>query len=162
MRAPSPDDLRDAVDEVAIRALIAEYADVVNRRAWPELDAMFLADALVAIDLRDRPVINVVGGPALGEFIGGAIERFAFFEFVALNVRVALRVDSHVDRAATRTYMCELRQDHDGTPSRAFGLYQDQVTRTAEGWRFARRRYQSIARGHGSLDVMAPAEIEMI
>lgn len=162
MTAPSSDEQRDAVDEVAIRALIAEYADVVNRRAWPELDALFVADAPVAIDLRDRPVINVVGAPALGEFIGNAIERFEFFEFVALNVRVVLRVDNQVDRAGTRTYMCELRQDHDGTPSRAFGVYQDQLMRTTGGWRFARRWYQSMARGQGSLDVMAPAEIEKI
>ncbi len=162
MPAPSADEQRDAVDEVSVRALIAEYADVVNRRAWPELAGLFVADALVAVDLRDRPLINLVGAHALGEFIGGAIDRFEFFEFVTLNVRVGLRLGGEVDRCATRTYMCELRQDHDGAPSRAFGLYQDQLTRTTDGWRFARRWYQSMARGHGSLDVMASPGIEPI
>ena len=157
MAAPTADELRDAVDEVAIRALISAYGDVVNRQAWSELADFVVAAAPITIDLRDRPAIKVVGPIALGEFIGGAIERFAFFEFVALNVHVELRSKGSVNHAAVRTYMCELRQDHDGMASRAFGLYQDQVVRIPElGWRFAARSYQSIGRGEYGLDLMPP------
>ena len=152
-----PAELRAAVDEVAIRGLIAAYADVVNRRAWPELVDLFEPDAPLLLDLRDRAPVQHVGPEAVGTFIAGAIERFPFFEFVALNVRV-LRADDP-DRARVRTYMCELRQDHAGTPSRAFGLYQDDVVRTPRGWCFARRRYQSIARGEQGLDLMPAPEI---
>ena len=156
---PSADELRAAVDEVAVRALIAAYADVVNRREWPELESLFVVDAPIEVDLRDRAPIEIVGPIALGEFIGGAIERFAFFEFVALNVRVQLQSAGDADRATVRTYMCELRQDHDGEFSRAFGIYQDEVTRASSGWRFSRRRYQSIARGDTMLDVLPPPAI---
>ena len=156
MASPSADELRDTVDEVAIRALISAYADVVNRRAWSELDGLVAVAAPITIDLRDRPPIVVVGPAALGEFIGGAIERFAFFEFVALNVRVELRIGGGIDHAAVRTYMCELRQDHDANPSRAFGLYQDVMVRSPTGWQFAQRHYQSIARGEGSLEILDP------
>ena len=156
MAGPSGDELRDAVDDVAIRALIAAYADIVNRREWSELDGLFVPAAPITVDLRDRPPMEIIGPAALGAFIGAAIERFAFFEFVALNVLVQLRVDTDSDRAAIRTYMCELRQDHTGGFSRAFGLYQDEVVRTSGGWRFARRSYQSIARGEATLDVLAP------
>ncbi|MEO6468902.1 MAG: nuclear transport factor 2 family protein [Acidimicrobiia bacterium] len=159
MAAPTEEELRDAVDEVALRALIANYADVVNRREWTELESLFVADAPITIDLRDRAPLEIEGPAAVGEFIGGAIERFAFFEFVALNVRVQVRVGD-VDRAHVRTYMCELRQDHDGAFTRAFGIYQDDVTRTPLGWRFARRSYQSIARGDTTLDVLVPPEIQ--
>jgi hypothetical protein len=152
-----PAQLRAAVDEVAIRGLIAAYADVVNRRTWSELSDLFLPDAPLVLDLRDRPAATFDGPEAVGAFIAGAIERFPFFEFVALNVRV-LR-DDDADRARVRTYMCELRQDHAGTPSRAFGLYQDEVVRTPGGWRFAHRRYQSIARGERGLDLMPAPEI---
>lgn len=162
MSGPAADEQRDTIDEVAIRALIAAYADVVNCRDWSEFDDLFLADAPIAIDLRDRPAITVAGPSALGSFIGAAIERYAFFQFVALNVRVSLRHRGDGDRAAVRTYMCELRQEHDGTPSRAFGLYQDHVVRDAGRWRFARRWYQSMGRGDASLDVMASPEIEPI
>ena len=156
---PSADELRAAVDEVAVRALIAAYADVVNRREWSELESLFVVDAPITIDLRDRGPIEIAGPIALGEFIGGAIERFAFFEFVALNVRVGLQPSGDADRATVRTYMCELRQDHDGEFSRAFGIYQDDVVRTQSGWRFARRSYQSIARGDTTLDVLRPPAI---
>jgi hypothetical protein len=160
MASPSADELRDTVDEVAIRALIAAYADVVNRRAWSELDDLVAVAAPIVIDLRDRPPISIVGPAALGEFIGGAIERFAFFEFVALNVRVELRLRGSVNHARVRTYMCELRQDLDGTPSRAFGLYQDVLVRMPTGWQFERRHYQSIARGEGSLEILDPPAID--
>ncbi len=158
--APTEAELRDAVDEVALRALIANYADVVNRREWSELDSLFVADAPITIDLRGGAPLAVEGPTALGEFIGGAIERFAFFEFVALNVRVQLRARGAVDRAHLRTYMCELRQDYDGAFSRAFGIYQDEVTRTSSGWRFASRSYQSIARGDMTLDILPPPVIQ--
>ena len=158
MVAPTAHELRDAIDEVALRALISVYADVVNRREWSELDELMIADAPVTIDLRDRPALRFVGSRAVGEFIGGAVERFAFFEFVALNVRVMLHTDSDPDRATVRTYMCELRQEHDGTPSRAFGLYQDDVVRTPDGWRFSARSYQSIGRGEYALDLL-PAPV---
>ena len=157
MSGVGPAELRAAVDEIAIRGLIAAYADVVNRRAWGELEGLFLADAPLRLDLRDRAAVEHVGPAAVGAFIDGAIERFAFFEFVALNVRV-LR-DADPDRARVRTYMCELRQDHEGTPSRAFGLYQDDVVRTGESWRFARRHYQSMGRGEHGLDLMPSPEI---
>ena len=159
MAAPTADELRDAVDEVAVRALISVYADVVNRRAWLELDDLMVADAPVAIHLRDRPARKFVGPRAVGEFIGDAVERFAFFEFVALNVRVMLRAGSDPDRATVRTYMCELRQEHDGSPSRAFGLYEDEVVRTVTGWRFSARSYQSMGRGEYALDLMPPPVI---
>ena len=159
MPAPSEEELRDAVDDVALRWVIANYADVVNRRTWDEFDDLFLLDASIALDLGDRPPMTFTGPSEIGTFIGGALEQYPFFEFVALNVRTMLRVGGDVDRAHLRTYMCELRQDHAGTPSRAFGLYQDDVVRTPAGWRFAVRRYQSIGRGEYGLDLMPPPEI---
>ena len=55
MSPVDPAELRAAVDEVAIRGLIAAYADVVDRRTWTELADLFLPGAPVVLDLRDRP-----------------------------------------------------------------------------------------------------------
>lgn len=159
MVVTDPAELRAAVDEVAIRGLIAAYADVVDGRTWAEFADLFVADAPVVLDLRDRPPMTFTGPQEIGAFIETALEQYPFFEFVALNVRVLLATEADPDRARVRTYMCELRQDHAGTPSRAYGLYQDDVVRTADGWRFARRRYQSIGRGEQGLDLMPPPEI---
>ena len=156
---PSNAELRDVVDEAALRGLIATYADIVNRRTWREFDALFLPDAPIELDLRDRPQLTFTGPREIGQFIAGALEQYPFFEFVALNVRVMLRAGGDFDRAVIRTYMCELRQDHDGNPSRAFGVYQDEAARTSTGWRFAQRHYQSMGRGEYGLDLMPVPEI---
>ena len=141
----------------ADRAAFGSYFDVPPVLIQGYIADLFVPGAPVVLDLRDRPPMTFTGAREIGAFIETALEQYPFFEFVALNVRVLL--DADPDRAGVRTYMCELRQDHAGTPSRAYGLYQDDVVRTAAGWRFARRRYQSIGRGEQGLDLMPPPEI---
>ncbi len=135
---------RETIDYVAISRLQSAYADVVNRRAWSELASLFRPDAPVRIDTVTNPLVDVTGPGELGRFIGGAIERFAFFEFVILNAVV----DIGGDTAATgRIFMCELRQEREsGRFTRAFGVYHDDYCRHEDRWWFAARRYQSLAR----------------
>lgn len=133
---------------LAITRLQAAYADVVTRRAWPELEPLFLPDAPIHVDTVSRPVIELVGPVALGEFVGDAIERFAFFEFVILNTVVNVIDDTS---ARGRLYMVELRQDRDsGEWSNAFGVYHDDYTCRDGRWQFAERHYQSLARKIGN------------
>ncbi len=141
------DELRDALDYVAITRLQAAYADTVTRRAWPEFHEMFLVDAPVSVNTVTGPVIELTGPQQVGEFIGRAVERFEFFEFAILNTHVELRVDGNGDHARARVYICELRQDAaTGHFTRAFGLYRDHYRRVESTWWFARRDYQSLAR----------------
>jgi hypothetical protein len=50
--------------------------------------------------------------------------------------------------------MCELRQDGTtGAFTTAFGLYHDRYALDGRRWRFAERRYHSLARHGGVLDV---------
>ena len=135
-------------DYIAVTRLEHSYADVVNRRAWPELATLFDADAQIRVDTVTNPVVELVGPTALGEFIGNAIERFEFFEFAILSMHIEL--ERGVARA--RLYMCELRQERaTGEFSRAFGLYRDRLHRSDRGWRFAERKYQSLARTGGEV-----------
>lgn len=147
MAAPTDDELRDTVDHVAVARLTDAYADVVTRRAWPELSDLFLPDCVLHLDTVTAPPRDLVGPGAVGEFIGAAVERFSFFEFVVLNRRVELRVDGDPDRATARIFMCELRQDVDGgRRTTAYGLYRDTYARVDGRWWFADRRYRSLAR----------------
>lgn len=145
------DPLQETIDYVAITRLLAAYADVVNRRAWAEFDDLFVADAPVAIDTVTNPVVHVTGPREVGAFIGGAIERFEFFEFVVLNATIDFGPGEGDARG--RVFMCELRQDRDnGRFSRAFGVYRDAYRRVDGRWHFAARRYQSLARtGRGEV-----------
>ncbi len=141
-------------DLVAIGRLQSAYADVVNRRAWSELDTLFVTDARIRIDTVTRPVIEVVGAGALGDFIGSAVERFAFFEFVPLNAHTQLERESggdgDPDAARSRWFMCEVRRDVDTLDwSIAYGVYHDRYRRTTSGWRFEQRDYQSLTRTDG-------------
>lgn len=129
---------------MAITRLQAAYGDAVTRRAWDELDALFAPGCPVTLDLRTGEPIALAGAAAVAEFVGASIERFEFFEFALLNAVVDL-VD---DRTATgRMYMWELRQDattHEW--SNAYGLYRDRYELEGGRWRFAERRYSSLAR----------------
>jgi hypothetical protein len=50
------------------------------------------------------------------------------------------------DQATGRVWLAEVRQDHDGVPSTAYGRYDDAYRRIGGTWRIARRRYRSVAR----------------
>lgn len=140
-----PRELRRSLDELAVRRLLGAYGDAVTRRAWDEVVAMFVPGCPVELDLRDAGTRRLEGGEAVAAFIGGALERFSFFEIALLNVVVD--VDPEGGRATGRAYTWELRQLADGDRwSDAFGLYRDRYVRTDDGWRFAERRYATVAR----------------
>jgi len=142
--ATGPDELRSALDELAIRRLQAAYGDAVSRQAWDELGPMFAPGAPVELDLRDGTARRFDGGEAIAAFIAGSIERFEFFEFALLNAVVDVVGD---DEATGRLYMWELRQEA-GTHrwTNAYGLYRDRYARLDGRWVFAERRYSSLAR----------------
>ncbi len=136
-----------AVDHHGVDRLVAAYADTVTRRAWGELDELFTPDAVVHIDTVTRPAFEVVGPVELGEFIGGAVERFDFFEFVPLNLVTWSDPDGRADRAGSRLHMCEIRRSaSDGEWTTAYGRYDDVVEQSGGLWRFAARRYRSLGR----------------
>ena len=151
--AESSEALQDTVDYVAITRLQNTNADAVTRRAWSEFHDMFLAGAPVRVDTVTNPLIELTGTQEVGDFIGDAVERFEFFEFVPLSTRVELRAGGDTDRATARLYICELRQDAaSGRATQAFGVYQDEYRRVDGRWWFARRDYQSLARsGRGEV-----------
>ena len=133
---------QETVDYIAIRRLQSSYADIVTRRAWPELARVFRPEAEVVIDRRDGQPLVLRGPGGVGEFIAGAIAHFELFEFVILNT--VIEIDG--DRATARMYMWELRHDPAAGRSDAFGLYRDEYRRVEGRWWFANRRYQTLAR----------------
>jgi SnoaL-like domain len=146
--------LLTTVHDTGIRRLQHAYADVVNRRAWPELSDLFLEDAAITVDTRTHDPFRFVGGPALGEFIGSSIAHFSFFEFVVLNAHIAFPDGPGAGSAVARLYMCEHRQDAGtGRWTTAFGLYHDRYALVGSRWWFAGRDYHSLARHAPDLEV---------
>ena len=140
------DALQETTDWVALRRLHSRYADVINRRAWPELAELFLPDATVRVEMPRQDPIDTTGPEALGAFIESAVARFDLFQFVVLEARIEWPEGTADDEALGRIYMVELRLDRKtGQETKAFGLYQDRYRRTDAGWRFAARRFQPTA-----------------
>jgi hypothetical protein len=137
-------------DVVALGRLQARYADVVTRRAWPELAELFRSDTTVDLDVVTAPPRSITGPQALAELIGPSIERFDHFTFVILNsvVEVEPAADGGSATAASgRIFMCEVRHDRaSDTWPIAHGLYQDRYRHEDGRWWFAHRSYRSLAR----------------
>jgi hypothetical protein len=131
----------DVADHAALDRLQRTYGDVVTRRAWGELGDLFVDRCPITIDTRVAPPVELAGAEELGRFIAGAIERFEVFVFARLN---GVWSD---DGSTGRMYIHEIRRDAAGVDSDAFGVYDDEHQRAADGtWRFARRRYTSLLR----------------
>ena len=157
---PPPSDaaLAEAVDHVGVTRLQHAYADAINRRDWAAVTGLFLPGAPIRLDLVDRGPFDLDGAEGLVAFIEPAMARFAHFSFAILSSHVELWPDGDTDAATARLAMCELRTDVDGEESRAFGLYRDRYARTPDGWRFAARRYQTLARSPGGTAFPYPTD----
>jgi hypothetical protein len=137
--------VQETIAYIAIRRLQSRYADIVTRRAWPELRDVIRASCLVTVNTVDREMQFSGPGP-IGDFIRTQLEQFDFFEFVILNT--VLEIDAEGGRASGRMYIQEARQNvADGRRSDSFGVYHDRYDRDADGrWWFAERSYQRYAR----------------
>jgi hypothetical protein len=138
-------------DVVALWRLQARYADIITRRAWPELHEVFRPDTTVHIDTVTAPPRTVAGPGDFADFVAAAMARFDHFTFVILNSVVDLdppeRPGEPATGAAGRIFMCEVRHERDSdTWQTAHGVYQDRYVRVDGRWWIAERRYRSMAR----------------
>jgi hypothetical protein len=114
----------------------------VTRRAWDEVRALFEPDASVRITTHTRDPFTLEGPDGVAEFVERSLEQFTCFVLTIQNA--VAEVDG--DHGTGRMYICELRHHVDGTWTEAHGLYQDRYHRRDGTWRFAGRRYSSLAR----------------
>ncbi len=146
------------LDEWELERLVSRYADAVSRHDRAALAELFEPDAVLRLDLVDRPSRELQGRESIVEFISSAVRRFEFVEPFPLNVIGAITSTGSTTgevldgaRARIRTHMCEVRRHGPDDPdagcwSTAFGLYQDDVVRRDGHWRFTERSYRSLAR----------------
>ena len=144
-----PASIDETVDYISIVRLQRAYADAVNRRAWADFVELFRPDARIEIDTVTRPVFEVVGPAEFATFVGGATERFGFFEFVILNPHIELWVDGDHDAASARIFMQEVRVDLTGSRTDAYGMYRDSYRRIDGRWWITARTYRSLTRTPG-------------
>lgn len=150
---PTAAELRTMFDEHGVARLQAAYGDAVTRRAWKEVAEMFVPECPLRLDVGAAETRTITGGEAVASLIATSIERFEFFEFALLNSVVDI-VEPGA-QATGRLYMWELRQDGEtGRWTNAYGLYRDRYEHHEGRWRFAERRYSSLARTNADGDAM--------
>jgi len=125
-------EVRRLADELAIRALVARYADSVTSRD---------GDAWVETWAEDGSW--TIGG---NTSTGHAALRATWNTLMALFERVIqlpqhARLDLAGDRGTGHWGVLEIGRTTDGAASFTLGSYSDVYRRTKQGWRFSERRF---------------------
>jgi 3-phenylpropionate/cinnamic acid dioxygenase small subunit len=126
------EDQRQDISDVLVR-----YATGIDRRDWPLFRTVFTDDC--QLDYGEIGVWN--GVDAVADFMeqthalaGQTMHRLT---------NQAIRVDG--DRASSRTYVDAVIMFGDNQSGvNALGFYDDEIVRTAAGWRIARRRFTQV------------------
>jgi ketosteroid isomerase-like protein len=145
-------------DQLAIRDLLAGFADAVNRMAPDMLRALFTDDGEWAVPGFGEPR----GHDAIVDFLVGLLVKWDVIFHAIHSGRVQLPLDGDPDRASGQWYISEFGKLLDGTEVRFAGVYHDDYERGTDGvWRFARRRYDGMfTRLGGRLEVRPfPADL---
>ena len=126
-------------DRVAIQDLIARYAVIVDSRDFDALDAVFIPEARIDFTAFGGPV----GSPAeIKTFLRDSLGIFRRTQHL-MGLPV---IDVDGDHATARTPCTNpmVLADADGADKVwLIGLwYDDELVRTADGWRFASRRQE--------------------
>ena len=124
-------------DRQDISELLVRYATGIDRRDWPLFRTVFTDDCEL-----DYGEIGVWKGvDAVAEFME-QVHAMAGRTMHRLSNQ-AITVDG--DKAAARTYIDGLIMFGDNTSGvNTIGFYDDEIVRTEEGWRIARRRYTQV------------------
>jgi ketosteroid isomerase-like protein len=130
------------VDQLAVQRLLTSYTDAVNRRDPAAATAVYTPDG----------VLNAFGFEIVGhEKLRRNFDRvFGRYQLLFQHPHVPL-VDVDGDRAWARCWLTEYNTAHDGTSTFFLGTYQDEIVRTPDGWRFARRTLDAVYRGEKQL-----------
>lgn len=128
-------DLQTIADRVEIAALPGEFTDARMTGDWDRFASLFAEDGAwrmphIDVEIEGRPEIRA------------AVERLhGLWEYFVQTAHPgAIRLDG--DTATGRAYIEEFGRLRDGATNLNYSLYHDTYRRTADGWKFAERRYE--------------------
>lgn len=123
-------------DRDAIQEVITLYSQGCSKRDWALVTGLFLPDG--AWEVKGHPAI--VGRAALEAAMAGFLTRMDWF--VQINSPAVIRI--HGDTATAESTVREIGRYKDKDEAfEAVGFYADDLVRTGEGWKFARKDFTS-------------------
>lgn len=124
-------------DRQDICELLVRYATGIDRRDWPLFRTVFTADC----ELDYGVIGSWTGVDAVTDFMA-QVHAPAGHTLHRLTNH-AITVDG--DKATARTYIDGLIMAADNDSGvNAIGFYDDEIVRTSDGWRIARRHYTQV------------------
>ena len=130
--------MSNPADELAIRQLVAEYIDAVNRyhgedwiATWSDAATWFLMG------------MEVTGREDIFNLWKGAMSTFEF----AIMMLNSGTVTVEGDTATGRWYVTEHIKPKEGDTNLTLGVYDDRYIKQGENWLFAERRYHVLYQG---------------
>lgn len=122
-------------DTAAIQQLLNRYTDGCNRQDWPQVMDTFAEDGCWVAqghEFRGHAAIQ----PAMAGFL------VAFAYFVQVNTPAVIEIAG--DSATARSTIREMGRFKDRDEGfEVLGRYDDEIVRTADGWKFARRTFHA-------------------
>ncbi|MEU2335563.1 LUD domain-containing protein [Streptomyces sp. NPDC013172] len=128
-------DFQGIADRVEIEALRGEFTDAVMMRDRARLASLFTPDG--ALRMPNIPAEQI----GREEIRAGGERLQSQWDFFVQNTHPGTIVLDG-DTATGRAYMQELARTRDGRQGLNYAVYHDRYQRTAEGWKFAERRYE--------------------
>jgi hypothetical protein len=135
-RDPTP---QEAADMAAISRLAVCYSEAICRGEVDEAVLAYAADGVLSSGTTE----DVVGHDAIAALIRANTNDL---EFVFQTTHNGL-VEVDGDRAWARFPTTEFAKRRDGSAIQFLGVYEDEVVREPEGWRFARRYLHGLTLG---------------
>jgi uncharacterized protein (TIGR02246 family) len=136
-------------DETAIQYLLNRYSEGATRADWDMVMSTFTEDG----------VWEIPGNELRGhEAIRAAMSAFTmqFAHYVQINSPATILVEG--DRATARSIVRECgRYKERDEALEVMGFYHDELVRTAAGWLFARKRFETI--GMQEFKLSAPRQL---
>jgi 3-phenylpropionate/cinnamic acid dioxygenase small subunit len=124
-------------DREDIAEVLVRYATGIDRRDWPLFRTVFTDDC----ELDYGEIGTFIGVDAVAEFM--ELSHSAAGHTLHRLTNQAITVNG--DRAQARTYIDGLIMAADNKSGvNAIGYYDDEIVRTADGWRIARRRFTPV------------------
>jgi ketosteroid isomerase-like protein len=128
-------DLRAIADRVEIEALRAEFTDASMMHDWDRFASLFTSDGAWRMPHIKEELVT-------RESIRAGVERLrGLWQYFVQTVHPGM-IQLDGDTAVGRAYIAEFGRFREGSSHLNYSLYHDRYERTAEGWKFAERRYE--------------------
>ena len=124
-------------DEIAIQQTLNRYTVGASKRNWDQVMSTFLPDAVWAVPGQG---LEVHGHDNMRASMSGFVEMMDYF--VQMNTPAVIEVSGDKATAHSVIRECGKFAGRDEALE-VLGFYADELVRTAEGWKFARRTFSS-------------------